>query len=115
MSEEQAFSIRKVVYCEILGKQCIKDNKLYPPGVIIIVKCSSCEAREGLDNSMEQIIKSNIKIGDRVKTTEHFNHYAFPNGVQGVVESFYYGYVNIVTDNETHLSIREGSVQKLEE
>lgn len=111
---EQAFSIRKVVYCEILGKQCIEDNRLYPPGDIIIVKCSCCEVAKGLVNSTEQIIESDIKVGDRVKTTEHLNHYTFPNGIQGIVKSLDHGYVNIVTDDELHLSIRKGSVQKIE-
>ena len=112
---EQAFSIRKVIYCEILGKQCIEDNKLYLPGDIIVVKCSCCEACKSQVNSMEQIVESNIKIGDRVRTTEHFKQYSFPGGVQGIVKSLDYGYVNIVTDNEMNLSIRESSVQKVEE
>lgn len=112
---EQTFSIRKAVYCEILKKQCIEDNRLYPPGDVIVVKCPCCEACKGLVNSTEQIIESDIKVGDRVKTKEHFKHYNFPNGVQGIVKSLDYGYVNIVTDNEMNLSIREGSVQKVEE
>lgn len=109
---DQAFSIRKAVYCEILGKQCIEDNKLYPPGNIIITKCSYCEAFINQDKFVEQSIENDFKIGDRVRTTRRFYHYTHPDGIEGVIRSLDETYVDILTDDDKCISIRKTSVQK---
>ncbi|MCK5012876.1 MAG: hypothetical protein KAS66_03570 [Candidatus Omnitrophica bacterium] len=111
--KKQAFSIKKVLYCEILKKQCIEDNKLYSPGDIIITKCSYCEAFINQDEFSEQIIDNDFKIGDRVRTKGDFYHYTFPDGIEGTIRSFNSVYVDLLTDDNKCISIRKRSVQKV--
>ena len=111
MNDNEAFSIRRIVYCEILQKQCIEDNKSYLPEDAIAVKCPSCEA---YTNKAKYVNKNDFEVGDRVETVPGFVHYVYATGIEGIAESIEDGYVIIVTDDESRISVREGLVQKVE-
>ena len=112
MSDNEAFSIRRIVYCEILKKQCIEDNKSYLPEDAVVVKCPSCEA---YNNKTKYVNKNDFEVGDRVETVPGFVHYVYATGIEGIAESIDSDYVDIITDDGTHISVREDLVQKVEE
>ena len=112
MNDNGAFSIRRIVYCEILKKQCIEDNKSYLPEDVILVKCPSCEA---YNNRAKCVNKNNFEVGDRVETVPGFVHYVYATGIEGIAKSIHSGYVDILTDDDVCISVRENSVQKVEE
>lgn len=112
MSDNETSSIRRIIYCEILQKQCIEDNKSYLPEDVIVVKCPSCEA---YNNRAKYVNKNDFEVGDRVETVPEFTHYVYPMGIEGVADSIDLGHVDIVADDGTRISVREDSVQKVEE
>ena len=112
MNDNEAFSIRRIVYCGILKKQCIEDNKSYLPEDVILVKCPSCEA---YNNRAKYVNENNFEVGDRVETVPGFVHYVYATGIEGFAESIDSGYVDIITDDGSRISVSEDLVQKLEE
>ena len=112
MNDNETFSIRRIIYCEILQKQCIEDNKSYLPEDAVVVKCPSCEA---YNNKEKYVNKNDFEVGDKVETTPGFVHYVYATGIEGIAESIEDNHVIILTDDESRISVHESSVQKLEE